>query len=121
MEQFSGGTCEGVDGEISGDDDGDGVKNGAVDIASGGEDDFVEFVLLALAQAKFAIDVFDHDDGAVDDDAEIDGADGEKVGSFAGGMEKDESEEQSERNREGGDHGSAHADQKKDKDDENER
>ena len=51
-----------------------------------------------MAEAELAVDVFDHDDGAVNDDAEeVDGADGEQVGGFAGGVEKDESEEQSER------------------------
>ncbi len=87
MEKFAGGAGEGIDGKITGDDDGDGIENGAVDVARGGENDFVEFVVLAVALAQFAVDVFDHDDGAVNDDAEIDGADGEQVGGVAGGVQ----------------------------------
>src|SRR5271169_4491689 len=41
VEKFSGGTSEGVNGEVPGDDDGDGIKNGAVNVAGGSEDDFV--------------------------------------------------------------------------------
>ena len=39
MKEFSGGSSQRVDGEISGDDDGDGIKNGAVDVARGCQDD----------------------------------------------------------------------------------
>jgi hypothetical protein len=53
---------------------------------------------LALAQAEFTVDVLDHDDGAVNDDAEVDGPDGEQIGGFAGRVEKNEGEEQRERN-----------------------
>src|SRR5271168_2872580 len=120
MEKSSGGTSQSIDGEITGDDDGDGVKNGAVDIASGGEDDVVDFVFLAMTQAELAVNVFDHNDGAVNDDAEVDSADGEQVGSFAGGMEKDEGEEKSERNGECGYDSSTDADEEKDEDNENE-
>ena len=35
-----------------------------------------------MAEAEFAIDIFDHDDSAVNDDAEIDCADGEQVCRF---------------------------------------
>src|SRR5580693_9670793 len=80
VEKFSGGTGESIDRKVSGNDDGDGIKNRAVNVASGYENDFVEFVILAVAQAELAVDVFDHDDGAVNDDAEIDGADGEEIG-----------------------------------------
>ena len=107
-------------GKITGDDDGNGIKDGAIDVASGGEDDVVEFVFLAMAKAELAVDVFDHDDGAVNDDAEVDGADGEEIGGFAGRVQKDEGEEKSERNGERGDDGGAEADQEKDQDDQDE-
>src|SRR5713226_7933534 len=51
MEEFSRRTSESVDGKIAGDDDGDGIENGPIDVACGREDDFVKFVVLALAQA----------------------------------------------------------------------
>src|SRR5580658_8702573 len=121
MEKLSGGTGEGINGEVTGDDDGDGIENGAIDIASGGEDDVVEFVFLAVAKAELAVDILDHDDGAVDDDAEIDGPDGEQVGGFASGVEKDKGEEESERDGERGNYGSTDTDEKKDEHDENQR
>src|SRR5580692_1707286 len=121
MEKPSGGAGEGIDREIAGDDDGDGVKDGAVDIASGGENDVVDFIFLAVAEAELAVDVFDHDDRAVDDDPEVDGADREKVCGFTGGMEKNESEKKSERHSERGNDGGSDADKEKDEDDKNER
>ena len=120
MKEFSGGAGERVDRKVSGDDDGDGIKNGAVNVAGGVQKDFVELVVLAVALAEFAIDVFDHDDGAVNDDSEIDGADGEKIGGFAGEMQKNEGEEQRERNGERGDDGGADADQEEDQNDQHE-
>src|ERR1700686_4174916 len=121
MKKLSCGTGEGVDGQVTGDDDGYGIKDGTVDVASGREDDVVEFVFLAVAEAELAVDIFDHDDGAVDDDAEVDGADGEQVGGLAGGVEKDEGEEESERNGERSNYSGTDADEKKDKNDKNKR
>ena len=60
-----------------------------------------------MAQAEFAINVFDHDDGAVDDDAEIDRADGEQIGRFSRPMQKDESKKKRQRNGERGNDGGA--------------
>ncbi len=95
MEKSSGGPSQRIDGEISGDDDGNGIEDGTINIASGGKDDVVDFVFLAMAEAEFAVDVFDHDDGTVNDDAEVDGADGKEVSRFAGGVKKNKSKEQS--------------------------
>src|SRR5258708_12010707 len=120
MEEFSRGAREGVDGEVSGNDDGDGIKNGAVDVAGGSEDDVAEFVLLPFAQAELAINVLDHDDGAVNDDAEVDGADGEEVGGFAGGVQENKGKKQCQRNGEGGDHGGADAHKEKDENEKDE-
>src|SRR6266481_5527537 len=72
-----------------------------------------------MAQAEFAIDVFDHDDGAINDDAEIDSADGEEVSGFAGGVKKNEGEKQRERNGESGDNSGAYADEEKDEHEKN--
>src|SRR5690242_16382376 len=120
MEELSGGAAEGVDGKITGDDDGDGVEDGAIDISRGGENDFVEAVGLSFAQAELAVNVLDHDDSAVNDDAEVDGADGEEVGGFAGLVQEDESEKKSEGNGERGDDGGANADEEKDENEKDE-
>src|SRR5271165_6365883 len=120
MKKPSRGPSQRIDGEITGDDDGDGIKNGAIHIARGGENDLVEFIFLAMAEAELAVNVFNHDDGAVNDDAEVYGADGEEVGGFTGGVEKDEGKQKSERNGERGNNGSTDANQKEDQDDENE-
>ena len=80
----------------------------------------MDFVVRAMALGELAVDVFDHDDRAVDDDAEVDSADGEQVGGFAGSVKKDEGEEKSERNGQCGDDGSAEADEEKDQHKENE-
>ena len=108
------GPGERVDGEVSGDDDGDRVKDGTVDVTSSGEDNFVELVVLSLAQAELTVDILDHHDGAIDDDAEVDGADGEKVGGFAGSVKKDEGKQKREGNGERGNDSCANADEKKD-------
>jgi len=52
------------------------------------QQNFVQLVILAMAFAEFTINVFHHDDGAVNDDAEVDGSDREKIGSFAGKVKK---------------------------------
>src|SRR6516164_9047405 len=93
VKEFSSRATERVDGQISGDDDGDGIKDGAVNVTRGVEQDFGEVVVLSVAFAEFAIDVFHHNDGAVNDDSEIDGSDGEEVSGFAGEMEEDERKE----------------------------
>jgi hypothetical protein len=85
----------------------------AVDVTRGSENDIVQFVFLAVTQAELAIDVFNHNDGAVNDDAEIDGTDGEEVSGFAGGVKKDEGEKQRQGYGECGNHGGAQADEEK--------
>jgi hypothetical protein len=119
VEEFTGGAGERVNRKVTGDDDGDGIKNGAIDVAGGVQKNFAELVVLAVALAEFAIHVLDHDDGAVNDDSEIDGADGKKIGGFAGEMEKDEGEEQGQRDGESGDDGGTDADQKENKNQQN--
>src|SRR5208283_3817462 len=72
----------------------------------------------AEAQAEFAVNVLDHDDGAVNDDAEIDGADGEEVGGFPRPVQKDKGEEESQRNGKCGDDRGAETHQEEDQNDE---
>ena len=74
---------------------------------------------MAFAQGEFAVDVLDHDHGAVDDDAEIDGADGKQIRGDVVRVKHDEGEEQRERNGEGDDDGGAEADQEENQDDQN--
>ena len=54
-----------------------------------------------------AEDVLGHDDGAVDDDAEVDGAQGQEVGGDAAQIHEDEGEEEGERDGHGNDEGRA--------------
>src|SRR6202030_1851619 len=82
MKEFSGWSSERVNRQIAGNDDRDGIKNGAIDVARGVQQNLVQLVILAMALAKLAINVFHHDDGAVNDDAEVDGSDREKVRCF---------------------------------------
>ena len=56
---------------------------------------------------KIAIDVLDHDNGGVDDDAEIDRADRQQVGVFAAQDKDDDAEEQRERDIGADDDGAA--------------
>jgi len=76
-------------------------KNRAVDIPRRRENDFAQFVILSVALGEFAVDVFHHDHGAVDDDPEIDCADRKQVGGHASPVQQDEREEQAERDRQG--------------------
>src|SRR5258708_7447248 len=119
MKKFSGWSTERVNRQIAGNDDRDGVKDGAIDVARGVQQNFVQLVILAMALAKLAINVFHHDDGAINDDAEVDSSDREKVRCFAGKVEKNKSKQQSERDGKCGDDGSTHANQKKDQDNQN--
>ncbi len=54
-----------------------------------------------------SIDAFEHDDGGVDKDAEVDGADGDEVGGVVGEHHHGEGEEHGEGNGDGGDEGDA--------------
>src|SRR5262249_14113197 len=55
VKEFSSRAGERVDRKVSGNDDGNRIENGTIDVASGGENDFVKLVLLAVALAQFAI------------------------------------------------------------------
>src|SRR5487761_726817 len=120
METLSGSAAEGVNGNVTGDNDRDRIKNRAVHIGSRRENHFVQFVILPLAQAQFAINVLDHDQGAVDDDSKIYGANGKQIGVDPFGVQTDKRKKQREGNRESDDHRSSEAEQEKDQNDEHE-
>ena len=88
-------TAKRVDRKITGNDHRNGIKDGPVHVASGRQDHFCEVVFLPSAKTQLAVDVLHHHDGAVNDDPEVDGADGKEIRGFAGEMQKNESEEQS--------------------------
>src|SRR5215469_3485702 len=76
----------------------------------------MQAVVLALAERQLSVDVLNHDDGAVDDDAEVNGAYGQKIRRTVVRVQNDEGKEQRQRNRKRDDDGRANADQEKDKD-----
>src|ERR1700688_1625711 len=119
MKKFSGGASEGINRQVSGDDHGDRIENRTVHIARGDEDHLIQLVALAAAQTQLAVNVLNHHDGAIDDDAEVDGPNGKQVGGFAGQVKKYEDEQKRERNCQRGDKSRADADQKKDQHDKN--
>ncbi len=70
--------------------------------------------------AEVADDVLDHDDGAVDDHAEVQCAEGEEVCGNVEKVEADCREEESERNGEGDDDGAASVAEEEKENDDNE-
>ena len=120
-EELPGGARERVDGKITGDDHGDGVKDGAIHIARRGQDHFAKIKSLAVAGAEFTVNVLHHDDGAVDDDAEINGSDGEQIGGIAAGVQENKREQERQRNGERRNQGGAHAAQEEDEDDQHQQ
>src|ERR1700733_507448 len=104
MEKFSGRSGEGVDRNVTGNDHRDGIENGTVHVLGSREDHFLQIILLAFAQTQFAVNVFNHDQRAVDDDSEVDCADGEQICNHTVGVQKNEGEKQRERNRQRYDH-----------------
>src|ERR1700683_3427238 len=71
LEEAAFDALQGEDGEIGGDDDGAGVEDRAQDFHYCIADDFQGRFLRARGEAEMADDVFDDDDGAVNDHAEI--------------------------------------------------
>src|SRR5258708_11344646 len=68
-----------------------------------------------------AIDVFDQNDRGVDDDAEIDGANGQQVGGFATNVKDAKGKQQGERNIESHNQSHAHVVEKHEQNHGNER
>ena len=69
-------------------------------------------MFVVVARRQFAEDVLHHDHGAVHDDAEIDGADGEQVGGNVPPVQADERKQQRERNGDRHNQRGPHAEQK---------
>ena len=86
MEQLRRRSAESIDRQIAGQNHRDRVEDRTVDVLGRRENDFVQLIGLSFPQRQFAVDVLHHNDGAVDDDAEIDGADGQQVGGAIMGM-----------------------------------
>src|SRR5487761_194721 len=121
MEKLSGSAAEGVNGNVTGDDDRDRIENGAVHIGSRRENHFIQLVILSPAQAQFAINVLDHDQGAVDYDPKVYGANGKQIGVHSIGMQAEKRKKEREGNRESDDHRGSEAEQEKDQNDQHER
>src|SRR5690606_5569193 len=97
------------DGDMRRDDDDHREQRGPADFG-GGVDDLVYAVAsfeLALVGGQAVVHVLDHDHRAVDDDAEVHGAEAEQIGRNAGDGEADESAEQRQRNDQRDDGGGA--------------
>ena len=73
----------------------------------------MQVVALAFARAQLAEDVLHHHQRAVDENSEVDGADGKQVGRDSSRMQKDEREQQRQRNGERDDDRGANAHQKR--------
>src|SRR5262249_33223049 len=114
MKQFSGRAGERVNREVACNDDGDGIENRAIDIARGSQNHFLKFVFFAMAFTQLAVNVFDHDDCAVNNNSEIDGAYREEVCGLASGVKENESKQKRQRNRKCGNDSRTNADQKED-------
>src|SRR5215469_5353854 len=113
MKELARGAAQSVDRQISRDDDGHRIEDGAIDIAGGEQDHFEQVVFLTTPFGQFTIDVFHHHDGTVDDDSKIDGAYRKEIGRQILRMQQDEAKEQSQGNGQGNDNGRANADQEK--------
>src|SRR5690242_16230171 len=112
MEELAGRAAEGIDGQVAGDDHGDGIEDRSVHVLRRQQDYFIDIDGLPLAQGEFAEDVLHHNYGAVNDDAEVYGANREQVSGNVVRVQDDEGKQQRQRDRESHDNGGANADQK---------
>src|SRR6202011_891324 len=120
MKELAGRPAKSVDGDVTGDDHGDGIKNRTVHVFRCGEDHFVQVVCLAFTLAELAENVFCHYKRAIDDDPEIDGADGEQIRSDIMRVQKNKGEEQRQRNRHRHNEGCAETDEEENQHDQDE-
>ncbi len=93
MEQLRRRPAECIDRQIACQNHGDGVEDRAIDIFRRRQNDFVQLVGLSCSQREFAVDVLHHDNGAIDDDAEVDCSDGQQVGGAIVRMQNNEGEQ----------------------------
>ena len=97
LEEPSRRTAQHIDGQVTGDDDRDCEEDRPLDVVRRVANDIHQTVIFAGPRSPFAEDVFHHHDGAIDDDSEIDGADGKQVGGNVTPVQADKREHQSER------------------------
>jgi hypothetical protein len=98
-EQAARGPGEHVDREKRRDDDANRVDDRAVDLRRGRRDGVADGALLRATHGELSIDVLHHDDGPIDENAEVDGADREEVRRNVPDVQTDEREQQRQRNR----------------------
>ena len=97
---------EGEDGQVAGDDDAAGEEDGALDLV-GCVADALDGGAGVVGFAEVADYVLDHDDGAVNDHAEVERAEGEEICGDVAEVEADGGKEQREGDGEGDDDGAA--------------
>ena len=89
------------------DDDRRGEEQGLLHFQAGEENALLQRQFGMFAGTELAVDVLDHDDGRVDDDAEVDRPDRQQVGGFAARVQHGEREQKCQRNVDGHDDGAA--------------
>ena len=117
MKQFPGRSGQSIDRKITGEDDRDRIKDRPIHIFRRRENNLIQLVVLALTQRQFAVNVFDHYHRAVDDDAEVDGADRKQIRRYVMRVKHDEGKQQRQWNGQRDNDGRAKADQEKDQND----
>src|SRR5208337_5065347 len=105
MEQLRRRSAERVNRQIACQDLGDRVKDWPIHILRGRENDFVQLIVLSFSQRQLTVDVLDHDNRAVDDDAEINGANGKQIGGTIVGVQNNKGKQKRERNRQSDNNG----------------
>src|SRR5579859_5769493 len=111
--------AERINRQITGKNNGNRIEDRPVHIFCCRENNFVQLVRPSLPQRQFAVNVFNHHDGAINDDAKINGADGEQICGYIVRVEHDEGKQKRERNGQSHNESGAEADQKEDQHNQN--
>jgi hypothetical protein len=99
LEQLAGRPAQHVDRQEARDDHRHRVEDRPFHLGRGRNDGVDDAQPFGLRVGQSSIDVLDHDDRAVDENAEVDRTDGEQVRRNAPEVETDEREQQRQRNR----------------------
>src|SRR5277367_6655801 len=121
LEEFCRRTGERVNRQVAGNNDCDGIEDGAVDILRRREDDFFKVVTLAFALTQLAKDVFHHHESAVNQNPKVDRSNRKQIGGHAPRVQENKRKEQCQWNRKSDDHRGANANQETHQHDEDER
>ena len=121
LKKAAGRPRKGVNGQVAGDDHGDGIEYGAFHVACRRPDHVEQVVLLFAVGGHFPKNVLHHHHGTVHNDAEIDRPDGQQVRGDVPPVQADEGEQQRERNGDGNDQSRADAEQHDAQDHENQQ